>query len=132
MLEFIVNYWYLIVTAIAMVIVAISFVIDFIKKSPKERLECVKQWAVYACAMAEAHLGSNTGQMKMKETYDMFLAKFPSLAQQISYETYKNIAEQALLELKEMLKTNPNTQNVIDILKNDMGVVTNDQAKEEN
>ena len=82
--------------------------------------------------MAEAHLGSNTGQMKMKETYDMFLAKFPALAQQISYETYKNIAEQALLELKEMLKTNPNTQNVIDILKNDMGVVTNDQAKEEN
>ena len=39
MLEFIVNYWYLIVTAIAMVIVAISFVIDFIRKSPKERLE---------------------------------------------------------------------------------------------
>lgn len=120
MLEFIGNYWYLIVTAAAMIVVAVTFIIDFVKKSPKERMESVKQWAVYACALAEAHLGSNTGQMKMKETYNMFLQKFPDLAKQISYDTYKETAESALVELKEMLKTNPYTQNVINTLKSEM------------
>lgn len=120
MLEFIGNYWYLIVTAAAMVVLAVTFIIDFIKKSPKERLESVKQWAVYACALAQAHLGSNTGQLKMKETYNMFLEKFPDLAKQISYETYKKTAEEALIEFKDMLKTNPYTQNVLNTLKSEM------------
>ena len=86
---------------------------DFINKSPKERVETIKQWAIYACALAEAHLGSGTGQMKMRETYDMFLQRFPSLATVITYEKYKEIAEKALLEFKQMLSTNPNIQEMI-------------------
>lgn len=111
--KFLSEYWYLIITALAMVILAVCFIVDFIKKSPKERLESVKQWAVYACALAEAHLGSGTGQLKMKETYNMFLKTFPSLAEIISFEQYKAIAEESLAELKEMLKTNPNIQNIV-------------------
>ena len=112
-LDFILNYWHLIITALAMIVIAIVFIIDFIKKSPKERMDSIKQWAIYACALAESHLGSGTGQLKMRETYDMFLEKFPSLAEVITYEKYKAIAETALIEFKEMLKTNPNIQNII-------------------
>ena len=112
-MEFIINYWYLIITALAILVMAILFIVDFAKKSPKEKLESVKQWAIYACALAQAHLGSGTGQLKMRETYNMFLQTFPTLAQVISFDTYKNTAEMALTELKEMLKTNPNIQNAI-------------------
>ena len=103
-MEFIINYWYLIITALAILVMAILFIVDFAKKSPKEKLESVKQWAIYACALAQAHLGSGTGQLKMRETYNMFLQTFPTLAQVISFDTYKNTAEMALTELKEILK----------------------------
>lgn len=112
-MDFIINYWPMLIVAIAIIAMAIVTVIDFINKSPKERIETIKQWAVYACAMAEAHLGSGTGQMKMRETYDMFLQRFPSLATVITYEKYKEIAEKALLEFKQMLSTNPNIQEMI-------------------
>ena len=112
-MEFIINYWPMIIVAIAMLFIAVITVIDFIKKSPKERMETVKQWAIYACALAQAHLGSGTGQLKMRETYDMFLQRFPSLANIITYETYKETAENALAEFKEMLKTNPNIQEAL-------------------
>ena len=49
----------------------------------------------------------------MRETYDMFLQRFPSLANIITYETYKETAENALAEFKEMLKTNPNIQEAL-------------------
>ena len=51
-MEFIINYWPMIIVAIAMLFIAVITVIDFIKKSPKERMETVKQWAIYACALA--------------------------------------------------------------------------------
>jgi LPS O-antigen subunit length determinant protein (WzzB/FepE family) len=112
-MNFIINYWPMLIVAIAIIAMAVVTVIDFINKSPKERIETIKQWAVYACAMAEAHLGSGTGQMKMRETYDMFLQRFPSLATVITYEKYKEIAEKALLEFKQMLSTNPSIQEMI-------------------
>lgn len=112
-MNFIINYWPMLIVAIAIIAMAVVTIIDFINKSPKERIETIKQWAVYACALAEAHLGSGTGQMKMRETYDMFLQRFPSLATVITYEKYKEIAEKALLEFKQMLSTNPNIQAMI-------------------
>ena len=111
--EFLGNYWYLIITALSIIVIAIISIINFMKQNPEERLKSVKQWAIYACALAESHLGSGTGQLKMRETYNMFLQTFPSLAEKISYNTYKGIAEEALVEFKEMLKTNPNVQNVV-------------------
>lgn len=112
-MEFLINYWPMLIVAAAMLVMAIIFIIDFIQKSPKEKLESIKQWAIYACALAEAHLGSGTGQLKMRETYDMFLQRFPSLATYISYETYKETAEMALVEFKQMLSSNPNIQEMI-------------------
>lgn len=112
-MQFLIDYWPMIIVAIAMIIMAIAVVIDFIKKSPKEKLDSIKQWAIYACALAEAHLGSGTGQMKMRETYDMFLQRFPSLASLITFQKYKQIAESALIEFKQMLSSNPNIQEML-------------------
>lgn len=113
MLDFLINYWFLIVIAIAVITIAIVFAIDFSKKSTEEKLKSVKEWAIYACAIAEAHLGSGTGQLKMRETYDMFIIRFPALAKIISFEMYKATAEMALVEFKKMLETNPKVKDLI-------------------
>lgn len=113
MLNFIINYWFLIVLFVAIAALFGGFISNFLQKSTEEKLQSVKEWAIYACAIAQAHLGSGTGQLKMRETYDMFIIRFPDLAKIISYETYKFTAELALAEFKKMLETNPNVKDLI-------------------
>ena len=113
MLKFIIENWYMIIAALAVCAFGGSFVANFLQKSTEEKLQSVKEWAIYACAIAQAHLGSGTGQLKMRQTYDMFIIRFPDLAKVISYETYKMTAELALTELKKMLATNPNVKDLI-------------------
>ena len=49
----------------------------------------------------------------MRETYDMFITRFPDLARIVSFEMYKGIAESALIEFKKMLENNPKVKELI-------------------
>lgn len=109
----IVNYWPLLIVLLSVFCCAIYIVNNFLGKTREERLENIKQWAIYACALAEKELGSGTGQLKMRATYNMFLSTFPKLANVISFETYQHIAEMALTEFKHMLETNPKVKDQI-------------------
>lgn len=113
MLNFLINYWDIILIAIAVLTVSGVSIINFSKKSTAEKMKSVKEWAIYACALAEAHLGSGTGQLKMRETYDMFIVRFPNLAKIVPFEIYKATAEIALTEFKKMLELNPNVKDLI-------------------
>lgn len=112
-MNFIIQNWPILLIVFAVVIVGLSYFIKFIKNPTKQQLESIKQWAIYACAMAESALGSGTGQLKMRQTYDMFLNKFPALAKMISFEKYQGIAEAALIEFKKMLKENPSIKDLV-------------------
>lgn len=112
-MNFIIQNWPFLLIGLAVIIVGIKLLYNFIKNPSAQQLESIKQWAIYACAMAEATLGSGTGQLKMRATYDMFLEKFPVLAKIVSFEKYQQIAENALMEFKKMLKENPNVQELI-------------------
>lgn len=112
-MNFIIQNWPFLLIGLAVIIVGIKLLYNFIKNPSAQQLESIKQWAIYACAMAEATLGSGTGQLKMRATYDMFLEKFPVLAKIVSFERYQQIAENALMEFKKMLKENPNVQELI-------------------
>lgn len=112
-MNFIIQNWPFLIIGLAVIIVGLKLLYNFIKNPSAQQLESIKQWAIYACAMAEASLGSGTGQLKMRATYDMFLNKFPALAKLVSFEKYQQIAEMALMEFKKMLKENPNVQELI-------------------
>ena len=112
-MQFLIDYWPFIIIFIAMAVIGIRFIIKFVKNPTPQQLESIKQWAIYACAMAEASLGSGTGQLKMRATYDMFLTKFPALSKLISFEAYQGITETALVEFKKMLAQNPSVKDLI-------------------
>ena len=112
-INFIVDNWPFLILGIVAISVGIKFLYNFFKNPSAQQLESIKQWAIYACAMAEAALGSGTGQLKMRATYDMFLNKFPALAKIVPFEKYKQLAESALMEFKKMLKENPNVQDLV-------------------
>lgn len=104
--NFIQEYWFLIIAAIAVVsVVSIKAYIWF-KKPSNEQLEQVRQWLIYAVAKAEAELGSGTGQLKLRYVYDLFIKKFPAIAIFISFEDFSKMVDGALDELEELMKEN--------------------------
>lgn len=105
-MEFIVNYWYLILVAIAVIAVCGGMIYKFFKMPTKEQLQKVKEWLLYAVTEAEKELGSGTGQIKLRYVYDMFIAKFPYLAKIISFEYFSILVDEVLDNFRGMLETN--------------------------
>lgn len=107
-MEFFANYWWLIVIAVAAVAVAVKVVYNFFASTTKEeRYTAIKEWLVYAVAMAEKELGSGTGALKLREVYDKFLTKFPAVVTKaITFATFSKLVDEALITFNNMLKNN--------------------------
>ena len=67
-LNWIVNNWYV------LVVIGIAIVMVYVAITDKAR---VKEWLRYAVTIAEQELGSGTGQIKLRQVYDMFIERFP-------------------------------------------------------
>lgn len=73
----------------------------------------LKNWLLYAVAAAEKALGSGTGELKLRQVYDAFLAKFPIISKFMSFNTFKALIENALDELEELINTNEKVNTYI-------------------
>lgn len=105
-MEFLINYWYIIIGVIAVLIVAGISIYKFAGLPTKEQVEKVKEWLLYAVTTAESELGGGTGKLKLRSVYDMFIAKFPVMAKVVSFETFSLWVDEALDEMRKMLETN--------------------------
>lgn len=100
------NYWYIIIGVIAVLIVAGVSIYKFAGLPTKEQVAKVKEWLLYAVTTAESELGGGTGKLKLRSVYDMFIAKFPVMAKVVSFETFSLWVDEALDEMRKMLETN--------------------------
>ena len=114
MVEFLVGYWWLIIIAIAVIIVAINLIKVFLTMPKSKRIKKVKEWLLYAVAEAEKTLGSGTGQMKLRYVYDKFLIKFPFIALLISFETFSKFVDEALKKFNKLLEENEQIKKYIE------------------
>lgn len=112
-MEFLMNYWYVIVGFIAVLIIAGISVYKFAGLPTKSQIAKVKEWLLYAVTMAEAELGGGTGKLKLRSVYDMFIAKFPIMAKVVSFETFSLWIDEALEEMRIMLETNENVKQIV-------------------
>lgn len=112
-MEFLMNYWYVIVGFIAVLIIAGISVYKFAGLPTKSQIAKVKEWLLYAVTMAEAELGGGTGKLKLRSVYDMFIEKFPVMAKVISFETFSLWVDEALKEMRIMLETNENVKQLV-------------------
>ena len=107
-LNFFIENWYFIVTAIVMVVMAGVICWNFFKLPAKEQMAKVKEWLLYAVTEAEKELGSGTGQLKLRQVYDLFVQRFPAVAAVISFDTFSGWVDEALEQMREMLAKNEN------------------------
>lgn len=100
--------WYLALTAVVMVVMAVVLVSSFVKLPTKEQIAKIKEWLLYAVTEAEKELGGGTGQLKLRQVYDLFVQRFPAVAAVISFDTFSLWVDEALEQMREMLTKNEN------------------------
>lgn len=105
-LNFFIENWYFIVTAIVMVVMAGVICWNFFKLPTKEQIAKIKEWLLYAVTEAEKELGGGTGQLKLRQVYDLFVQRFPAVAAVISFDTFSLWVDEALEQMRELLAKN--------------------------
>ena len=105
-MEFIMENWPLMVASIAVLAAAGVSMYRFAGLPTEQQLEKGREWLLWAVTQAEKELGGGTGQLKLRQVYDMFLTTFPWLAKAVSFEMFSGLVDEALVEMREMLKNN--------------------------
>ena len=105
-MDFIINYWYIIVAAIAVLAAGGILVYRYFKLPSEAQLAKVKEWLLWAVTGAEKELGGGTGRLKLRQVYDLFVTRFPWLAKIVSFELFSDMVDEALEEMRDMLKNN--------------------------
>lgn len=113
-LEFIRDYWFVIIAFIGVISFVSIKIYNWFKQPSSKQKEQIKQWLIFAVAKAEAELGTGTGQLKLSKVYDMFIEKFPAIALFVSFEDFSIMVDEALKKLEEIMKDNQNIQDVIE------------------
>lgn len=119
MADFLINYWWTLVIAVAVIAVAAYSVYAFVKRPTTDQINKVKEWLLYAVTEAEKELGGGTGQIKLRYVYDMFLSKFPFLTKVISFELFSKLVDEVLEKFRALLDTNTKLKDYVESGKKD-------------
>lgn len=109
-MQFIVENWSILLLSITVGATAGIGVFYFAKNCTASQLANVKEWLVWAVTGAEKELGGGTGQLKLRQVYDLFLTRFPKLAASISFDTFSALVDEALDVMRKMLESNTAVQ----------------------
>lgn len=107
-MEWLINNWFLIVGLFSCFVVVISLIFRFLGMPTKKQKAKIKEWLIWACIEAERALQSGTGQLKLREVWNMFCAvpAFTWVARIVSFEVFSQWVSDALVEVKMMLISN--------------------------
>ena len=105
-MDWLINNWYLIVAAGAVVGAAVFAVRRFLGLPTEQQILNFQEWLKWAVAEAERQLGSGTGQLKLRLVYNMAVDKFPWITKLVTFEEFSMWVDEALLWLNKQLESN--------------------------
>ena len=105
-MEIIVNNWYIILDLAAFLVMATWYIYRYFNLPSEAQLAKVREWLLWAVTEAEKELGGGTGKLKLRQVYDLFVTRFPWLARIVPFDLFSSMVDDALEEMREMLKTN--------------------------
>lgn len=106
-MEFIVNYWYIILALAALLGIAVWYVYSYFNLPSEAQLAKVREWLLWVVTRAEKELGGGTGRLKLRQVYDLFVVRFPWLVKVVPFELFSQMVDDALEDMREMLESNP-------------------------
>ena len=106
-MEFIFDNWYIILALVAILASVGIAVYRYFNLPSEAQLAKVREWLLWAVTGAEKELGGGTGRLKLRQVYDLFVVRFPWLAKVVPFELFSQMVDDALEDMREMLKENP-------------------------
>ena len=100
-----------IIGLIGIVIAAIYY---FVKLGKEKQIEVVREWLLLAVIEAEKALGSNTGKIKLRYVYDLFITKFKFLSLVISFDQFSLLVDEALDVMRDMIISNKSIKDYVE------------------
>jgi hypothetical protein len=109
-MDWLIENWFLIVALLSCGVVSFCLVFRFLGMPTEKQKAKVKEWLIWACIEAERALQSGTGQLKLREVWNMFCSvpSFTWVARIITFELFSEWVSDALVEVKQMLISNNN------------------------
>lgn len=97
---------------IALIIGALALIGIIIYLLVNQR-EKVIEWLKYAVTEAEKQLGEKTGQLKLRQVYDWYVAKFPIIAAVVPFTVFSDWVDIALQTMNWWLCNNEQVVNYV-------------------
>ena len=113
-MTFLLENWYLFVAGAAATGVIGVVTGRFLNLPTSAQIDKVKEWLRWAVTQAEKELGGGTGQLKLRAVYDLFIQRVPAVAKAISFDTFMLWVDEALIEMREMLKQNKAVKELVE------------------
>ena len=82
------------------------------EQASETQKEAVREWLLYAVTIAEAQWGGGTGRLKLRHVYDRFAWRFPDVVRLVPFNTFSEWVDEALVEMRKMLETNPAVKKI--------------------
>ena len=113
-MNWLIDNWYIIIVTLCMCVAIGGAVYYYAKLPTAEQLTKVREWLIWACTKAEQELGGGTGQLKLRQVYDLFLVRFPWLAKIITFAAFSVLVDEALVTVREMLEENDAVKKLVE------------------
>lgn len=97
------NWLILLIGIIVLGYVGVS-IYKFSKLPINEKYSRIRAYLLYVVTIAEEKWGAGMGAVKLGEVYDAFTKKYPIIKIFISWETFKNLVDSALVEMRKILE----------------------------
>ncbi len=112
-MKWLIENWYLVVVGIAAAVVGCLAIYKWAGKPTAEQIKNIKEWLLYAVIEAEQELGGGTGQLKLRQVYDLAIQRFKWLSV-IPFNTFASWVDEALAEMKKMLAVNEKVKQLVE------------------
>ena len=92
----------------------IGAIYNFFTQTKEQQINNIKEWLLYAVLDAERLLGSNTGRVKLRYVYDLFVSKFRVMSFIISFEQFSMLVDEALDVMRDLIENNQAVKAIVE------------------
>ena len=95
------------VLAFIVLVIFILLLINYFLSMPTDsKKQALQEWLKWAVTVAEKEYGGKTGQLKLREVWNMALKQFPWLIRCFTFEEFSAYVDSALAWMRQQLAQN--------------------------
>ena len=91
---------------IVLVIFILLLINYFLSMPTDSKKQALQEWLKWAVTIAEKEYGGKTGQLKLREVYNMAIKQFPWLIKCFTFEEFSAYVDSALAWMRQQLAQN--------------------------